>query len=128
MKVSVVTSWVSRNAGGLFHSVRTLSQSLASQQQASVEVFGLSDEFSEADAGAWRPLVPRTYPCLGPRLFGFSPALNRAVRQSGSDLVHTHGIWLAHAMAPVAWHRRTGRPLVVSPRGMLDPWILRRSP
>lgn len=128
MNAGVVTSWISRSAGGLFQSVRSLSQALACQPGVSVQVFGCCDECSEADAPAWQPLVPRTFPCVGPRQFGFSPALNRAVREDDCDLVHTHGIWLAHAMAPLAWHRRTGRPLVVSPRGMLDPWILQRSP
>jgi glycosyltransferase involved in cell wall biosynthesis len=93
-----------------------------------VQVYGLSDEFSAVDAQLWQPLVPRTFPAFGPSQFGFSPKLNQAVRESDSDVMHTHGIWQAHVLAPVRWHQRTRAPFIVSPRGMLDPWILRRSP
>lgn len=64
------------------------------------------------------------------RLRGWSPRFERtldALAQGGADLVHNHGLW----MFPNLYARRTASrhrlPLVVSPRGMLEAWALRRS-
>lgn len=43
------------------------------------------------------------------------------------DLVHVHGLWEeAHHQGPRA-ARRLGKPYVITPHGMLDPWSLRQS-
>jgi glycosyltransferase involved in cell wall biosynthesis len=67
---------------------------------------------------------------LARRMRGWSPALAHALQQltgSGVDVVHSHGMW----MFPNLYARRAALrfrvPLVVSPRGMLDRWSLRRS-
>lgn len=53
-------------------------------------------------------------------------AYTRAARAASSqcDVVHNHGLWLPsnHVVARAA--ARAGTPLVVSPRGMLEPWAL----
>jgi glycosyltransferase involved in cell wall biosynthesis len=51
-----------------------------------------------------------------------SSGLRRHLRKASADIIHHHSIWLrtlhyAHRSA-----RRTGASLVVSPRGMMDPW------
>ncbi len=56
-----------------------------------------------------------------------SPALRRHLLFSACDLVHAHCLWqypLGYAWAAARTRRR---PLVISPRGMLNPWPLRRS-
>lgn len=40
------------------------------------------------------------------------------------DLVHLHGIWLGFCHDVTGWALLQGRPLVVSPHGMLEPWAL----
>lgn len=64
---------------------------------------------------------------LGKRLRGWSPALGSAIDDiatGGMDIIHHHGLW----MYPGIYARRTairhGKPLVISPRGMLDDWAL----
>lgn len=60
---------------------------------------------------------------------GWSRALRKAVRAEAgrADIVHNHGLW----MWPNAYAREAAvalaRPLVISTRGMLEPWSLRRS-
>jgi glycosyltransferase involved in cell wall biosynthesis len=54
-----------------------------------------------------------------------SAGLRRHLRNAAADVIHHHSIWLrtlhyAHDSA-----RRAGVPLVVSPRGMMDPWAWR---
>ncbi len=70
----------------------------------------------------------RTVP-LGPyRLANYSAAFARACRAEAeaADLVHTHGLWLHPNWASARASRHFGKPLVVSPRGMLAPWSLGR--
>jgi glycosyltransferase involved in cell wall biosynthesis len=40
-------------------------------------------------------------------------------------LVHVHGVWRASGHAACVHARQHGLPLVVAPRGMLEPWALR---
>jgi len=47
---------------------------------------------------------------------------------SKPDLVHVHGVWQWHCLATWIWSLITGKTYVVTPHGMLEPWILRRSP
>jgi len=44
-----------------------------------------------------------------------------------NDVIHTHGVWLHPNWTSAAAARRLGKPLVVSPRGMLEPWSLAQS-
>lgn len=127
MRIAVVTGSVSRLAGGFFHSVRRLHQCLAQLPGVGVEVLTLEDAFTTEDLPLWAPLPVRTFACRGPRQFGFSPRLTAALGASEVDLVHSHGIWMHSSMSVAAWQRRTRRPCVISPRGMMDPWALSHS-
>jgi glycosyltransferase involved in cell wall biosynthesis len=63
-----------------------------------------------------------------PRRLGRSPEMRRHLRESDADLIHAHCLW----MLPLGYAAEAARarhlPLVISPRGMLAPWSLRRSP
>lgn len=60
---------------------------------------------------------------------GWSPEFRRVVMEEAreADVVHNHGLW----MWPNAYAREAavaaGKPLVISPRGMLEAWSMRRS-
>jgi glycosyltransferase involved in cell wall biosynthesis len=56
---------------------------------------------------------------------GFARAVEDACNRVGDPVLHDNGVWLPcnHAVARLA--RRTGRPLLVSPRGMLLAWAKR---
>jgi len=60
---------------------------------------------------------------------GWCPEFRRVVREEAAkaDIVHNHGLW----MWPNAYAREAavaaGKPLVISPRGMLEAWSLQRS-
>jgi glycosyltransferase involved in cell wall biosynthesis len=126
MRIGNLTGSVSRQAGGLFHTVRKLAintQGLGHQ----VAVFGLRDEFTDVDLPAWGMVTVRVHPVVGPSGFGFSPGLVRSIQDSGIDILHTHGLWMYPSVASLMLCRRTQLPPVVSPHGMLDPWALHNS-
>jgi glycosyltransferase involved in cell wall biosynthesis len=126
MRVGNLTASVSRQAGGVFQAVRNLAistQSLGHQ----VTVFGLRDEFTEADLPAWQSVPVRIHNVVGPRSFGFSPRLVASIQDSGIDLLHLHGLWMYPSVASLRVSRRGKLASVVSPHGMLDPWAVRNS-
>ncbi|RQS48327.1 glycosyltransferase [Burkholderia sp. Bp8986] len=124
--VAVVTSSVSRNAGGLFDAVRGLVLQLP-DAGISPHVFGLEDNHTLEDRAEWGAIPLTTSKPLGPKSIGFAPAMRQALLSSGAELVHTHGIWMHPSADVVAWRRRYGKPYLISPHGMLDRWILNRS-
>jgi glycosyltransferase involved in cell wall biosynthesis len=117
---------VSRNAGGLFYSVRGLVRGLG-QQGVGVRVIGPRDEFAEDDLPSWRPIEMVTYRPLWPRQFAYSPVVSRALREYDPELTHTHGIWQYLSVATNDYYSRMRQPYIISPHGMLDPWALRNS-
>jgi poly(glycerol-phosphate) alpha-glucosyltransferase len=124
--LAIVTGSLSPNAGGLYQSVRLPANRMAARGVA-LSVHGLEDERWDAARGDWS--VPRlhAYPTRGPARLGYAPGMARGLGRSDADVVHLHGIWGYPSYAAWRWRKRTGRPLVIAPRGMLDPWALANS-
>ncbi len=127
MRVAHVLVSLSRKSGGLFHSVAGLANAEADMPGMEVDVHGVSDEFTMVDRGRWTPLVPRIHAGQGPAFLGWAPGMRKAVMEGGYDIIHNHGLWQDVSRIGFSWQRRTGRPHIVSPRGMLDPWALANS-
>jgi glycosyltransferase involved in cell wall biosynthesis len=89
-------------------------------------VFGLTDAHSAEDASRFAPSRVTSCPVVGPAQIGVAPRLIRALLAADLDALHLHGIWMYPSRAAERWAARTGRPLIVSPHGMLDPWIVAR--
>ncbi len=125
MKVGFLVGSVSREAGGLFHSVRGLAKAVASANMAA-SVFGISDEKSAVDSLEWRPLSVHAFrPRF--RAWGYSNQLLPALLRADLDILSTHGLWKYCSVASHQWHRRSGQPYIVHPHGMLEPWALRNA-
>ncbi|HJW37741.1 MAG TPA: glycosyltransferase [Candidatus Udaeobacter sp.] len=125
MKVGFLVSSVSREAGGLFQSVRGLAKSVTCAS-ASARVFGISDEQSAVDLQDWQPLSVETFrPQF--RAWGYSNQLMPALLGADLDILSTHGLWKYCSVASRRWHRRTGRPYIVHPEGMLESWALQNA-
>lgn len=82
---------------------------------------------SDLPAGAER-LDVRLYRHRFPHRLAFSPQLYRALRREMADydVVHIHSLWLFPQLAAHILADRHGIPVIVSPRGALDPWLRRR--
>lgn len=127
MKITVLVDSISRANGGIFEAERRLQQSLAAEGGLRVEVFGMEDGYSAQDLPGWRPLSVRVFPVTGPAGFGYAQALSSSIEQSGADVVYSIGLWKYPSLASLRWSKRTGKPLLVAPHGMMDPWALRHS-
>jgi glycosyltransferase involved in cell wall biosynthesis len=127
LRIVFITPSISRNAGGLFQSVRRLAQSLHQRPETTVDVVALQDEFTSADLPAWKPLRPYSHPVLGPRALGYAPQLGATLSELNPDVTDANGLWMYSSVVALRWRRRARRPHVITPRGMLEPWALNNS-
>jgi len=117
-------SGITRSAGGIFYAVSSLCKALV-RQDVSVSVIGWGKTELQEDLEAWGDVPISSYKGYGP--LRSSLAIRRLLINSAVDLVHQHGIWLDDQWAALQWQKNTGRPVVISPHGMLDPWAVRHS-
>src|SRR6266446_7040273 len=90
MKVGFLVGSVSREAGGLFQSVRGLAKAVASAN-ATASVFSISDEKSAVDSLEWQPLSVHAFrPRF--RAWGYSNQLLPALLRADLDILSTHGL------------------------------------
>lgn len=124
-RIGLLTAWASRAGGGVFEAVAAQATLLRSLGAVPV-VIALEDESDTADAGRLAGVELHRVRVLGPRFLGYAPRLGKSLDRARLDLLHLHGIWMYPSQAASAWAARTGRPLLTSPHGMLDPWITAR--
>jgi len=122
----MLTSSLSRSAGGVYDAVRWLARSLEAPHHT-VEVFGLRDAHTDADQEGWGRLSVHVFQTWGPSAFGYAPDMAQALLNANLDLIHLHGLWMYPSMASGQWAARTRRPVMITPHGMLDPWARRNS-
>jgi len=126
IRTANLTLSISRNAGGLFESVRRLVQSLV-QTGMEVRVWGMRDEFTDADIPAWQPVPVLAFQPTWPENFGFSPRFLEELIAFEPDITHTHGIWVYPSIATNHYSRKKRSPYLISPHGMLDRWAIENS-
>lgn len=124
MKVGILSACLSHKAGGIYEVMRRSAQELQRRYISAVEVFGLEDERCIDDLRQWDELPLHVFRGVGPKSFCYSPDLFSGVLRGGLDLLHVHGIWTYTSIVGSRWAAETGRPLLISPHGMLDPWPL----
>lgn len=119
-----VSDSASRLAGGMFESVRGLCRSLAAGDRWRPAMVAAQDPHAEQDAAAWDGIPLDVVPggkldrLIGTRIL-------RSIEASAPEIIHLHGVWGPASRA--AWRltaRHGGPGLVISPRGMLEPWAL----
>lgn len=125
MRVAVLTSSISRKAGGLYFSVSGLNREIA--KLVDVKVFSAFDEYSGLDIHTWDGVKVS----LGEQYFsssvGFQPDLVKRLLDYKPNLIHLNGIWMYPSVAAFFCTTRFDFPVVVSPRGMLDDWAMQNS-
>ena len=124
-RIGLLTASASRLGGGVFEAVVAQARIVAACGGEPV-VFALEDEHSAADRVRFGDCAVQTFAVRGPRQIGYAPGLTRALVAARLDCLHLHGIWMYPSRAGADWARATGNGYVISPHGMLDPWITAR--
>lgn len=125
-RLACVVDTMSKNAGGVTVSVRGMMKAISARGQA-IRVFSVSDSHDEETRQEWDGEEVSLSSPQGPRKFGYAPRLSSALDAFDADLTHSHGLWTYSSVAAENWRRRTGRPVVVHPHGMLDQWALQNA-
>jgi poly(glycerol-phosphate) alpha-glucosyltransferase len=123
MKVALLSSSLSKKGGGVAEVVLRLGQNLIKLPGMEVEAFGLQDGEIQNDLALWQPIKTTICPVFGPAFFGYSPGLVPALKKSGAQLVHLHGLWQYPSLAC----RISKLPYVTTIHGMLEQWAIKNS-
>lgn len=121
-----VTSWLSRQGGG----IPPVIWSLADQMQSkgvTCQIAGWRDPWLGQDIPSSLSVISGAV--RGPLGFGYSHELREQVRSwiDRKSVVHVHGLWTYPGIMARRSSWRARCPRVVSPHGMLEPWALRNS-
>lgn len=126
-RVAAVTASLSRTGGGLSEAVRALSHAFQRAGRVETHALGVADPDFATDRALWRGIATTGLAAAGPRAFAYAPRLADHLEQIEPDVVHVHGLWTYPSFAGARWAHANGRPLVISPHGMLDAWAMARS-
>lgn len=126
MKVSVMVPHLSNRAGGLAFSVPPVVRAMQEAATLQVSVLGVADRDEGTEQPDWGADVFRARPSglLG---VGSAGQMARALATQRPDVVDVQGIWHWPSVANRRFFRKHHVPYVITPRGMLDPWALRKS-
>ncbi|WP_232495043.1 glycosyltransferase [Novosphingobium kaempferiae] len=125
LKIGQLTASASRLGGGVSEAVLKQADMIRRLGGEPV-IFALDDAHAIEDAARFSPSAVHLSRIAGPRQIGFAPGMVEALEKAHLDILHLHGIWMYPSRAGALWARRTGKPYLISPHGMLDPWITAR--
>lgn len=122
MRVALITPDLRRSSGGLAQNVPRLASALGAEG-LDVELLFVGDGEVPPLEGVRYVSCRLAYPARARR----SPEMMRRLLDSRADVIHANGLWLSPLGYAATASSRLNVPLVLSPRGMLAPWSLRRS-
>lgn len=121
MKVIVSMNAITRKNGGVFNAVSSLLTNKA-LKSVDIEVVSYYDEYVEEDLAQWKNLKLRLFKAYP---FLYSRYIKSAVLSSDADILHTEGLWRYPHLLMEQWKNKLKRPIICSPHGMLDPYIIK---
>lgn len=119
MKIVHVTAGLVRAGAGVREVVSELSRAQI-ELGAEVHVLGLNHPDWVKERDHWQGASAQVVPVFGPRALGYAPSMAKEIEVLAPDVVHLHGLWMHPGRSVLQWARRTGRPYVLSPHGMLS--------
>lgn len=125
LRIGQLTASASRLGGGVSEAVIKQAEMIRRLGGEPV-IFALDDAHAREDAARFSPVAVHLTRTAGPRQVGFAPGMVEALEKAQLDILHLHGIWMYPSRAGAVWAHRTGKPYLISPHGMLDPWITAR--
>ena len=124
-RIGLLTASASRLGGGVFEAVAAQTEIVHACGGEPV-LFALEDAHSAEDRSRFGNAEVRTFAVRGPRQIGYAPGLTAALASAQLDCLHLHGIWMYPSRAGADWAKAARGGYIISPHGMLDPWITAR--
>lgn len=121
MEILIITYSVTRKAGGVFDAVRDLFTCELLKKHA-LKIFSFKDEFVIEDKVSWKGIPMKLF--IGAPLL-YSYKLKKAVLKENADILHMEALWRYPQILMSVWKKNKKAPIVCSPHGMLDPYIIK---
>lgn len=121
MNILIFTYSVTRTAGGVFDAVRDLFTN-ATFTRHRLKILSYYDKEIEKDLPSWNGLNIKLFKA-GPLLF--SKKAKKVLLKEDANIFHMEALWRYPQLLMTAWKRHKKAPIVCSPHGMLDPYIIR---
>ena len=130
VRVLQVVASINEEIGGPAVTVPALAQAMVEQgAECTLAALDYARHGSRAALGSVREVILPAG-VLARNLRGWSPSFARALHRlarDSADIVHGNGLWMFPNLYARQAAGKARLPLVISPRGMLDPWSLERS-
>ena len=127
-RVALALPTISPLGGGVAEAARLHVKALAAAGFDEISVHTLDSRMEKVDPKQWEAAKLHQHAVIGPMSYSLAPGMISSLMKARPDIVHVHGVWQFQCAAVHAWSTMTGKPYVVSPHGMLEPWIRARSP
>lgn len=129
-----VTTGLSRCGGGPFYSVSGLAKAVAQSKALRSSVVGAYRDWAAwgNDCEQWTGIdvaavAGHGLKTVGPLVKATASRIHEVLARHDVPIVHLHGIWDAGSLVIERTMKAfVDLPVVVSPRGMLEPWALRQ--
>ena len=121
MNIQLFTYSVTRRAGGVFDAVHDLFTNRYFAEH-DINVISYYDDMLEQDMPAWKGMPMQLYKA---GLMLYSHQAKKALLASRAELLHMETLWRWPHLWMTDWKQKKDCPIVCSPHGMLDPWIIR---
>ena len=125
-RIGLLAGWASRRNGGVFEAM-VGQAALIRELGGEPWVFAARDEHSDEDRARFGEAQVVYADPVGPAALAYAPALSDALAMARLDCLHLHGIWQGSSLTGAQWSRQHAGRYIISPHGMLDPWITARS-
>lgn len=121
MNILVFTYSVTRTAGGVFDAVRELFTNQAFKSQ-NLKILSFQDEYSDRDLLQWHDL---TIQLFNAGFLLYSTKAKHTLLNTQADILHMEALWRCPQLWMADWKKQyPNRPIICSPHGMLDPYII----
>lgn len=120
IKVIILISSISRSAGGLFDAVKDLYLPL--KEKLKLKIISFTDENTDKDYSKWGNISIQVF--QSNNKLQYSKEYRDYVMSYDGDILHVHGLWRYPHAVIAKWKSKNKKPVLVTPHGMLDPYIL----
>lgn len=108
-------------AGGVFDAVRDLFTNRCFNK-LNLKIYSYMDDYVEEDLPLWHNIpicLFKAYPML------FSHKAKRSLLREKADILHMEALWRYPQLLMTSWKKHKKTPVVCTPHGMLDPYIIK---
>jgi glycosyltransferase involved in cell wall biosynthesis len=129
-QICQIVTCINENTGGTSVAVTSLAEALA-QHDLSSNIFTLDyQQYGRQVEAKGVKVYSQPAGFLASKLNGFHLRASQKLfhlAATNFDLIHNHGLWMFPNLYARQAAIKNNLPLVISPRGMLEPWSLKRS-